>query len=63
MEAFLSSTGGGEFVPLPMWDPANPIPAEFNVVKAADDGTPRPSLVNLNPNTSTPDEYKFPKSM
>lgn len=60
MEAFLSANGGSQFVPLPMWDPANPIPAEFNVVKPTDAGAARPPLVNLNPNRPLPPQYKFP---
>jgi len=60
MQSFLSSNGGGQFVPLPKWDPANPIPAEFNVVKPQDDGTARPALVNLNPQRTLPSEYKCP---
>ena len=54
MEAWLATHGGGQFVPLPSWNPANPIPAEFNVVKPQDNGTPRPALVNLNPNRPKP---------
>lgn len=60
LEAFLSSQGGGRFVPLPAWNPANPVPAEFNVVKPEDDGTPRPALVNLNPNLPMPGQYAPP---
>ncbi|MEO7659464.1 MAG: hypothetical protein ABIV48_07605, partial [Pyrinomonadaceae bacterium] len=33
MEAYLQQNGGGAFVPLPKWNPVNPIPAEFNLVK------------------------------
>ena len=61
MQSFLSSNGGGRFVPLPKWDPANPIPAEFNVVKPQDDGTARAALVNLNPQRILPSEYKCPE--
>jgi len=61
LESFLSSNGGGQFVPLPKWDPSNPIPAEFNVVKPQDDGTARPVLVNLNPQRILPSEYKCPE--
>ena len=43
MEAWLLTHGGSAFVPLPAWNPANPIPAEFNVVEPQDDGTPRPA--------------------
>jgi Common central domain of tyrosinase/Repeat of unknown function (DUF346) len=54
MEAWLTTHGGAAFVPLPAWNPANPIPAEFNVVEPQDDGTPRPPLVNLNPSLGKP---------
>lgn len=60
MEAFLSANGGGRFVPLPKWNPTNPIPAEFNVVKPRDDSTPRPALVNLNPNRPLPAQFAMP---
>src|SRR5262249_29971974 len=33
LEAWLMTHGGARFVPLPSWNPANPIPAQFNVVK------------------------------
>lgn len=56
MEAWLAVNGGAQFVPLPEWIPENPIPAEFNVVKGMDDGTPRDPLVNLNPNMPVPAE-------
>lgn len=60
MEAFLSANGGAAFVPLPFWNPASPIPPEFNVVKPEDGGTPRPALVNLNPNMPLPSEWDYP---
>lgn len=60
METYLQQNGGGAFVPLPRWDPANPIPAEFNVVKPADDGTPYPPLENLNPNMPLPSAFRSP---
>ena len=44
MEAWLATNGGAQFVPLPSWNPANPIPAQFNVVKPRDNGTTRPAL-------------------
>lgn len=56
METFLLANGGSAFVPLPLWNPSSPIPSEFNVVKTQDDGTPRPPLVNLNPNMPLPPE-------
>jgi hypothetical protein len=60
MEVFLKANGGSQFVPLPMWNPANPIPPEFNVVKPRNDGTARPPLVNLNPNQPKPTQYAYP---
>lgn len=60
MEAYLSANNGSEFVPLPMWDPANPIPPEFNVVKPTDSGRARPPLQNLKPNMRLPPQYKYP---
>lgn len=60
MESWLSANGGAAFVPLPFWNSTNPIPAEFNVVKAADDGTPRAALVNLNPNIDKPAQFEWP---
>jgi len=54
MESWLLTHGGAAFVPLPSWNPAKPIPPEFNVVKAQDDSTPRPPLQNLNPNLPKP---------
>ncbi len=60
LETYLQASGGGAFVPLPMWDPANPIPLEFNVVKPQDDSTPRPPLVNLNPNMPLQPEWDYP---
>src|SRR5262245_7466602 len=49
LETWLGQQGASRFVPLPAWDPANPIPAEFNAVKPTDAGVPRPALRNLNP--------------
>jgi len=54
LEAWLATQAGGQFVPLPSWNPANPIPSEFNVVKPQDNGTPRPPLVNLAPTSASP---------
>jgi hypothetical protein len=59
MEAFLAANGGEQFVPLPKWDPATPIPSEFNVVKD-EDPVARPPLENLNPSMPLPPEYRFP---
>jgi hypothetical protein len=60
MEAYLLSQGGVQFVPLPKWDPANPIPPEFNVVKPQDNGTARAPMVNLNPNLPMPARFAYP---
>jgi hypothetical protein len=57
METWLAANGGAQFVPLPEWDPENSIPAEFNVVRAQDDGTPRAALQNLNPGMPLPAEF------
>ncbi len=54
LEQWLAIHGGSEFTPLPSWNPANPIPPEFNVVKPQDNGTARPPLVNLTPNLGKP---------
>jgi hypothetical protein len=56
MEAWLAANAGAQFVPLPEWIPTDPIPAEFNVVRDEDNGTPRPPLQNLNPNVPVPAE-------
>jgi len=60
LEDWLAAHGGAEFVPLPAWNSASPIPAEFNVVKPRDDGTPRPALVNLNPAIPKPANLNLP---
>lgn len=60
MENFLRNNGGGQFVPLPLWNPENPIPPEFNVVKAQDNGSQRPALRNLNPGMSLPQQFRTP---
>jgi Common central domain of tyrosinase len=60
LEAYLLANGGSQFVPLSKWNPANPIPEEFNVVKAEDDSTPRPPLENLNPNMPLPSKFAEP---
>jgi hypothetical protein len=59
METFLADNGGEEFVPLPKWDPATPIPSEFNVVKDEDPFT-RPPLGTLDPRMPLPPEYRLP---
>ncbi len=58
MEAYLSANGGAAFDPLPVWNSANPIPPEFNVVK--NPGPSRPPLVNLNPNIPKPPQFEYP---
>ncbi|HLN35132.1 MAG TPA: tyrosinase family protein [Nitrososphaeraceae archaeon] len=60
LESWLASHGGSKFVPLPMWDPGNSIPSEFNVVKPQDNSTPRPPLQNLNPNIPKPANLNSP---
>src|SRR5947209_8033061 len=60
LERWLIANSGAQFVPLPAWNPINPIPAEFNVVKARDDGTARPPLVNLNPHLGKPADLIAP---
>ncbi|MBE0429205.1 MAG: tyrosinase family protein [Thermoleophilia bacterium] len=60
LEEYLLREGATEFVPLPQWDPAKPVPPEFNVVKARDAGTPRPPLVNLNPGLPLPERFVLP---
>lgn len=59
MEGFLSANGGGAFVPLPVWDSKNPIPAEFNVIK--NPGPMRPPLQNLNPGIPKPAQFEYPQ--
>lgn len=61
MEEYLLANGGTKFTPLPMWNPAKPIPKEFNVVKADDNGRDRPPLRNLNPNRPLPSRYEYPE--
>jgi hypothetical protein len=50
MERFLNSRGA----PLPIWDPATPVPPEFAGVEATDFGQPRPPLQNLIPRLTIP---------
>jgi hypothetical protein len=61
LEGYLLAEAGNMFVPLPQWDPADPIPEEFNVVKAQDDGTERAPLVNLNPGMPLPEQFVVPR--
>jgi hypothetical protein len=58
MENYLTANGGGAFVPLPFWNSASQIPAEFNIVK--NQGPSRPPLGNLNPNIPKPPEFEYP---
>lgn len=57
LEAFLAANGGGRFVPLPKWDPASPIPPEFDFVKPGPDRGP---LLNLDPRQPMPTWFMFP---
>ena len=52
LEAFLLEQGLPQFVPLPAWNPAEPIPGEFNIPSIG----PR-RLRNLNPNVSFSPEF------
>lgn len=61
LEAYLLKQDGKEFVPLPRWDSADPIPEEFSVVKTQDDGTERPALANLDPHMPLPEQFIVPK--
>lgn len=61
LEAYLLANGGGQFVPLPKWNSKNPIPPEFNVVKAEDGGTPRPPLSVLDPSLPRSQEFILPR--
>ncbi|HEX6046072.1 MAG TPA: RICIN domain-containing protein [Pyrinomonadaceae bacterium] len=70
MEQFLFSQGGGEFVPLPKWNPANEVPVEFRVMKPTrQDGTPwypqdpsMPPVQNpgANPDRAFPNLLTYP---
>lgn len=52
LESFLSEQGYPQWVPLPAWDPAEPIPEEFNIPNTGPD-----QLQNLNPNVSFSPEF------
>jgi hypothetical protein len=54
VEDFLVSRGAGRFVPLPTWNPADPIPVPFRLVKPRDDGTARQALGNADPRRPLP---------
>jgi hypothetical protein len=60
METFLAGRGATEFVPLPMWDPALPIPPEFMVVKPRDTGATRPALIDATPGLPRPAGISLP---
>ena len=69
LEAYLSSNGGGQFVPLPAWNPVNEVPIEFRVMKPKQDGTPwvpnQPNMppvqnANANPGRAMPVAFAFP---
>jgi len=59
-ERFFIESGASNLVPLPMWDPNTPIPAELQYVKPNDDGSPRPALVNTDPHRPMPSSLASP---
>jgi hypothetical protein len=71
LEDFLVARGFSQFVPLPTWNPANPIPDEFFVVKPFDNGTfsrvvngqveTRPALQDRTPNLPKPVDFAHPQ--
>jgi hypothetical protein len=57
LETFLANNGGGDFVPLPKWNPASPIPREFLVMRRG----PRVLDVTLTaPRMPLPPQFAFP---
>jgi hypothetical protein len=52
LETFLEEQGYPQFVPLPAWNPANPIPEEFNIPATGPD-----RLQNLDPQVSFSPEF------
>lgn len=50
-DAFLARRGSG---PLPMWNPADPIPSDFALVRSHDDGRPRQPLADTAPGLPVP---------
>lgn len=58
IDAYLQQAAGSV---LPTWCPEDPIPPEFMVVRARDDGTPRAPLVNANPNIPLPASLAQPQ--
>lgn len=55
LERYLQRQGFEKWVPLPQWNPADPIPEEFNI---PDTGSGR--LRNLNPNISFSPRFDLP---
>jgi len=60
MEAYFRAHGGQAFIPVPVWDPSQPIPPEFAWVKPDASGNPREPLEHLDPGIPTPAEFLFP---
>ncbi len=52
LDTFLVEQGYAQWVPLPAWDPAEPIPEEFNIPNSGPE-----RLLNLNPNVSFSPEF------
>ena len=53
LEAFLEERGYQQWVPLPAWNPSNPIPEQFNIPSTGDG-----RLRNLDPNVSFFPEFE-----
>lgn len=63
LENFLISNGHAEFVPLPKWDPAKPIPAAFTAIDADCFGEHPQAcapLVDTTPQIALPSHLDFP---
>jgi len=62
LERFLIANNGRRFVPLPKWDPAEPIPQEFRVVRPLDAGGMgnRQPLQNFDPQLPLPAQFTRP---
>lgn len=64
LEEFLLTAPGNRrrFVPLPKWDPGDPIPNEFQGIRPLDGGglLGRPPLNNLTPNLPLPATFRQP---
>jgi hypothetical protein len=54
MEACVAELGGEALLPLPVWDPATPIPEAFQLVRPFDDGRERRPIANPEPNRPIP---------